>query len=122
MYLYTENNDGTINYYGEGSHTTLQSFIETNSLQGYKFTDTEPVMAQGKYWLDAANNEYLAAKELDDKARAEAEKNKEPTVIEQLAQLQADFNIMSEALDSLIMDESTDAESSSSDSNTTTSN
>lgn len=128
LHLYTKNDDGTINYYGEGSYDVLLSYIKKHDLDDYALTTDEPVTAQGKYWLDSTNSDYLTAKALDDKAKAEAEANKEPTLAEQLATLQAnftklqsDYDVMTEALDSLIMDDDgTEAESDSSDSDTNT--
>lgn len=133
LYLYTENDDGTVNYYGEGTYDVLLSYIKKHNLYDYKLGAHEPYKAQGKYWLDETNSDYLAAKALDDEAKAEADKLAEeeaskPTLAEQFAELQANFtqlqsnyDLVTEALDSLIMDDdSTEAESDSSDSDTTT--
>lgn len=134
MHLYTKNSDGTINYYGEGNYAVLLAYITKNNLTDYELSADEPVTAQGKYWLDATNSDYLAAKALDDKAKEEADKlaqeeASKPTLAEQFATLQANFDqlqsnyeLVTEALDSLIMDDdSTEAESDSSDSDTATS-
>ena len=134
LYLYTENDDGTVNYYGEGTYDILLSYIEKHALYDYKLGAHEPYKAQGKYWTDNTNSDYLAAKALDDEAKAEAdrlaqEEASKPTLAEQLtilqanfAQLQSNYDLVTEALDSLIMeDDSTEAESDSSDSDTNTS-
>ena len=127
LHLYTKNADGTINYYGEGDYVVLLSYIKKHGLDDYELTTDEPVTAQGKYWLDETNSDYLAAKALDDEAKAEAEKlaqeeASKPTVNDRVTQLESDVTLISEALDSLIMDDdSTEAESDSSDSDTTTS-
>lgn len=126
LHLYTKNADGTINYYGEGDYVALQAYIKKHDLDNYELTTAEPVTAQGKYWLDETNSDYLAAKALDDKAKADAEKlaqeeASKPTVSDRVTQLESDVNLITEALDSLIMDDdSTEAESDSSDSDTNT--
>lgn len=71
VYGYTENADGTINYYGS-AHT--QEEIEArNKGVALLFTETEPVSVNGVYWLSAENPDYIAAKEAADKAGAIAE-------------------------------------------------
>ena len=68
VYGYTENADGTINYYGS-AHT--QEEIEArNKGVNLLFADTEPVSVNGVYWLSADNPDYIAAKEAADKAAA----------------------------------------------------
>lgn len=106
LYLYTNNSDGTINFYCQSDvPETLLNFAVAHNLHNYAFTDKEPAEAQGKYWLDADNADYIKAHQLDVKAQADAKKQEEaekekPTLAEQ-------FNIMSEALDCLIMDSDT---------------
>lgn len=68
VYGYTENADGTINYYGS-AHT--QEEIESrNKGVDLLFADTDPVSVNGVYWLSADNPDYIAAKEAADKADA----------------------------------------------------
>lgn len=68
VYGYTENADGTINYYGN-AHT--QEEIEArNKGVALLFTETAPVSVNGVYWLSADNPDYIAAKEVADKAAA----------------------------------------------------
>lgn len=77
VYGYTENADGTINYYGS-AHT--QEEIEArNKGVNLLFADTEPVSVNGVYWLSADNPDYIAAKEAADKAAALSELNAEYT-------------------------------------------
>ena len=112
LYLYTKNDDGTVNLHCQSDYQgMLNSFADAHNLHDYFFTDMEPVYAQGKYWLDASNPDYRKAHELDVKARAEAQKKAEeaaakPTMEQKFAELQANFDLMSEALDTLIMDDS----------------
>ena len=71
VYGYTENADGTINYYGS-AHT--QEEIEArNKGVSLLFTETAPVSVNGVYWLSDDNPDYIAAKEAADKAAAIAE-------------------------------------------------
>lgn len=71
VYGYTENSDGTINYYG--SAHTEEEVEARNKGVALLFTDTEPVSVNGVYWLSADNPGYIAAKEAADKAAAIAE-------------------------------------------------
>lgn len=71
VYGYTENADGTINYYG--SAHTEEEVDARNKGVDLIFTDTEPVSVNGVYWLSADNPDYIAAKEAADKAAAIAE-------------------------------------------------
>lgn len=71
VYGYTENSDGTINYYG--SAHTEEEVQARNKGVALLFTDTEPVSVNGVYWLSADNPDYIAAKEAADKAAAIAE-------------------------------------------------
>ena len=113
LYLYTNNSDGTINFHCQRDvPETLLNFAAAHNLHNYAFTDKEPAEAQGKYWLDADNADYIKAHQLDVKAQAAAKKQEEaekekPTLAEQFAELQEQLNIMSEALDCLIMDSDT---------------
>lgn len=38
LYLYTENDDGTVNYYSEGSYDVLLSYIKKHDLDDYALT------------------------------------------------------------------------------------
>jgi len=68
VYGYTNNDDGTINYYGR-AHTEeeLQARVKDVYLL---FADTEPVSVDGVYWLSADNPDYIKAKKAHDKAEA----------------------------------------------------
>ena len=66
VYGYTENNNGTINYYG--SAHTEEEVQARNKGVDLLFTDTEPVSVNGVFWLSADNPDYIAAKEAADKA------------------------------------------------------
>jgi hypothetical protein len=68
VYGYTENADGTINYYGN-AHTEEELAARNKGVE-LSFTDTEPVSVNGVYWLSADNPGYIAAKEAADKAAA----------------------------------------------------
>lgn len=68
VYGYTENSDGTINYYG--SAHTEEEVQARNKGVALLFTDTEPVSVNGVYWLSADNPDYIAAKKAADKAAA----------------------------------------------------
>ena len=68
VYGYTENADGTINYYG--SAHTEEEVNAKNKGVSLLFTDTEPVSVSGVYWLSADNPDYIAAKEAADKVAA----------------------------------------------------
>ncbi|WP_295155136.1 hypothetical protein [Selenomonas sp. AE3005] len=77
VYGYTENTDGTINYYGSNHLAEeLQRIYNEVTLS---FSDTEPVSVDGVYWLSADNPDYIEAKKAHDKAEA-------------LAQLDAQYN------------------------------
>jgi len=77
VYGYTENSDGTINYYG--SAHTQEEIKARNKGISLLFADTEPVSVNGVYWLSADNPDYIAAKEAADKAAAIAELTDEYT-------------------------------------------
>lgn len=78
VYGYTNNDDGTINYYGSAHiEEELQARVKDVDLL---FTDTEPVSVDGVYWLSADNPDYIKAKEKHDKDEA-------------LAQLDAQFRL-----------------------------
>ena len=68
VYGYTENKDGTINYYG--SAHTEEEVEARNKGVSLLFTDTEPVSVNGVYWLSADNPDYIDAKEAADKSAA----------------------------------------------------
>jgi hypothetical protein len=71
VYGYTNNDDGTINYYGSNHLAEeLQRIYKEVTLS---FSDTEPVSVDGVYWLSADNPDYIKAKEAHDKAEALAE-------------------------------------------------
>jgi hypothetical protein len=71
VYGYTDNDDGTINYYGS-AHTEeeLQARVKDVDLL---FAETEPVSVDGVYWLSADDPAYIEAKKAHDKAEALAE-------------------------------------------------
>lgn len=71
FYGYTENSDGTINYYGNAH--TQEEIKARNKGVALLFSDTEPVSVNGVYWLSADNPDYIAEKEAADKADAIAE-------------------------------------------------
>lgn len=77
VYGYTENSDGTINYYG-AAHTEEEVQARNKGVD-LLFTDTEPVSVNGVYWLSADNPDYIAAKEAADKAAAISELTAEYT-------------------------------------------
>lgn len=77
VYGYTENADGTVNYYG--SAHTEEEVQARNKGVSLLFTDTAPVSVNGVYWLSADDPDYIAAKEAADKAAALAELNAEYT-------------------------------------------
>lgn len=92
VYGYTNNDDGTINYYGS-AHTD-EELVERVKDVDLLFSDTEPVSVDGVYWLSADNPDYIKAKEKHDKEEA-------------LAMLDADYNqqkaILSEQYTSAMM-------------------
>ena len=71
VYGYTDNDDGTINYYGSNHLAEELQRIHKDVL--LSFSDTEPVSVDGIYWLSADNPDYIKAKEAHDKAEALAE-------------------------------------------------
>ena len=77
VYGYTENADGTINYYG--SAHTEEEVQARNIGVSLLFTDTEPVSVNGVYWLSADNPDYIAAKKAAEKQAALDELNAEYT-------------------------------------------
>jgi hypothetical protein len=77
VYGYTDNDDGTINYYGSNHLAEELQRIHKDIL--LSFSDTEPVSVDGVYWLSADNPDYIKAKEAHDKAEA-------------LAKLDANYN------------------------------
>jgi hypothetical protein len=77
VYGYTNNDDGTINYYG--SAHTEEELVERVKDVDLLFSDTEPVSVDGVYWLSADNPDYIEAKKKHDKDEA-------------LAMLDADYN------------------------------
>ncbi len=71
VYGYTDNDDGTINYYGSNHLAEELQRIHKDVL--LSFSDTEPVSVDGVYWLSADNPDYIEAKEAHDKEEALAE-------------------------------------------------
>lgn len=65
VYGYTENDDGTINYYGS-AHIT-EDLQRLNPDVELLFADNEPVSVNGVYWLSADNPDYQKAKKEADK-------------------------------------------------------
>lgn len=76
VYGYTDNEDGTINYYG--SNHLAEELQRIHKDVVLSFSDTEPVSVDGVYWLSADDPAYIEAKKAHDKAEA-------------LAQLDADY-------------------------------
>lgn len=68
VYGYTENADGTINYYG--SNHIAEELQKIHSDVTLSFTDTEPVSVNGVYWLSADDPAYIEAKAEADKQQA----------------------------------------------------
>ena len=68
VYGYTENADGTINYYG--SNHVAEELQRIHSDVTLSFSDTEPVSVDGTYWLSADDPAYIEAKKGHDKAEA----------------------------------------------------
>jgi hypothetical protein len=68
VYGYTNNDDGTINYYGS-AHTEEELTARIKDVD-LLFSDTEPVSVDGVYWLSADNPDYIKAKEKHDKDEA----------------------------------------------------
>lgn len=77
VYGYTENADGTINYYG--SAHTEEEIEARNKGVALLFTETAPVSVNGIYWLSADNPDYIAAKKASEKQDALDELNAEYT-------------------------------------------
>lgn len=71
VYGYTDNDDGTINYYG--SNHLAEELQRINKDILLSFSDTEPVSVEGVYWLSADNPDYIKAKEKHDKDEALAQ-------------------------------------------------
>lgn len=71
VYGYTDNDDGTINYYG--SNHLAEELQRIHKEVALSFSDTEPVSVDGVYWLSADNPDYIKAKEAHDKEQALAE-------------------------------------------------
>ena len=65
VYGYTDNDDGTINYYGSNHLAEELQRIHKDVL--LSFSDTEPVSVDGVYWLSADNPAYIEAKKAHDK-------------------------------------------------------
>jgi hypothetical protein len=68
VYGYTENDDGTINYYG--SNHLAEELQRINSDVVLSFSDIEPVSVNGIYWLSADDPAYIEAKAEADKEQA----------------------------------------------------
>lgn len=68
VYGYTENADGTINYYGN-AHTEEELAARNKGVTLF-YTDTAPVSVNGVYWLSADNPDYIAARKAADKQTA----------------------------------------------------
>lgn len=71
VYGYTDNDDGTINYYGSNHLAEELQRIHKDIL--LSFSDTEPVSVDDIYWLSADNPDYIKAKEKHDKEEALAQ-------------------------------------------------
>lgn len=65
VYGYTDNADGTINYYGV-EHTE-EELTAKNKGVDLSFADSEPVSVDGVYWLSADNPAYIETKKAHDK-------------------------------------------------------
>ena len=83
VYGYTDNADGTINYYGV-EHTE-EGLKAKNEGVGLLFTDTEPVSVDGVYWLSDDNPAYIEAKKAHEKQ-------------EKLTQLDSDYQSQKQEL------------------------
>ena len=68
VYGYTENADGTINYYGN-AHTEEELAARNKGVE-LSYAKTEPVSVNGVYWLSADNPDYIAARKAADKQAA----------------------------------------------------
>lgn len=68
VYGYTDNDDGTINYYG--SNHLAEELQRIHKEVTLSFSDTEPVSVDGVYWLSADNPDYIEAKKAADKQEA----------------------------------------------------
>lgn len=71
VYGYTDNDDGTIIYYGSNHLAEELQRIHSDVL--LSFSDTEPVSVDDIYWLSADNPDYIKAKEKHDKEEALAQ-------------------------------------------------
>ena len=71
VYGYTDNDDGTINYYGSNHLAEELQRIHKDVL--LSFSDTEPVSVDGTYWLSADDPAYIETKKKHDKEQAFAE-------------------------------------------------
>lgn len=78
VYGYTDNDDGTINYYGSNHLAEELQRIRKDVV--LSFSDTEPVSVDGVYWLSDDDPAYIEAKKAHEKAEA-------------LAQLDHQFNL-----------------------------
>jgi hypothetical protein len=95
VYGYTNNDDGTINYYG--SNHIAEELQKIHSDVVLSFSDTEPVSVNGIYWLSADDPDYIEAK---------AEADKEQALEELDAQYNADKSTLSaEYTDALMNDD-----------------
>lgn len=68
VYGYTNNEDGTIEYYG--AKHTAEELREAHPDIELTVTDTEPVSVNGIYWLSADDEGYIEAKTEADKEEA----------------------------------------------------
>lgn len=68
VYGYTDNDDGTINYYG--SNHLAEELQRIHKEVTLSFSDTKPVSVDGIYWLSADNPDYIKAKKKHDKEEA----------------------------------------------------
>lgn len=71
VYGYTDNDDGTIKYYG--SNHIAEELQRIHKGVDLLFSDTEPVSVDGVYWLSADDPAYLEAKKAHDKSEALAQ-------------------------------------------------
>ena len=83
VYGYTDNDDGTINYYG--SNHLAEELQRIHKEVALSFCDTEPVSVDGIYWLSDDDPAYVEAKKAHDKAEA-------------LAKLDADYALQKQEL------------------------
>lgn len=90
VYGYTDNADGTINYYGV-EHTE-EELTAKNKGVVLSFADSEPVSVDGVYWLSADNPAYIEAKKVHEKQ-------------EKLTQLDSDYQSQKQELISQYTDD-----------------